>query len=74
MPKYDCCVCKEPFQFGPHVYAGRLIPGWFGLMICRECDHANHDGIVPDPHLVRRLESVGIKITLNENRWIVVPK
>jgi hypothetical protein len=75
MPEYDCCVCEEPFQFGPHVYAGRLIPGWHGLMICRKCDHANHDGIVPGtyPNLMPRREVLGVKISLNKNGCIVVP-
>lgn len=76
MPDYDCCVCETPFQFGPHVYAGRRIPGWDDLMICRECEHANHDGVVPGTHslLIARLESLGIKVVLNESGWIVVPK
>ena len=75
MPEYPCCVCEVPFQFGPHIYAGRKIPNWHGLMICHECDHANHDGVVPDthPHLIPRIESLGITVILNENGWIVVP-
>jgi hypothetical protein len=76
MPQYDCCLCEEPFQFGPHhVYAGRRIPGWRGLMICRGCDAANRDGVVPGtyPHLVSRLGSLDIAIVFNENGWIVLP-
>lgn len=76
MPEFDCCLCEKPFQFGPHVYAGRRIPGWGSLMICRACDGINHDGVVPGTHshLIPRLESLGIKPVLNESGLIVVPK
>ncbi len=74
MPKYDCCVCDEPFKFGPHVYEGRPIPGWQDLMICRECEKSNHDGVVSatHPHLMQRLKSLGIEVVLNKDGWIVL--
>jgi len=75
MPCYDCCICERPFKFGPHVYDGRPITRWCSLMICRECDCINHDGVVAEthPHLIPRLESLGIKFVLDENGLIIVP-
>lgn len=75
MPSYQCCVCERSFQFGPHVYAGRRIPGWHDSMICKECDRSNREGVVPDTHprLVQRLKALKVRIILNEEGWIMVP-
>jgi hypothetical protein len=74
MPEYDCCLCQSPFQFGPHDYRGRPIPAWPSLMACRTCERANHDGIVPRtyPHRLPLLASLGIKVSPNEQGWIVL--
>jgi hypothetical protein len=74
MPQYQCCVCEGFFQFGP-VYDGRPVRDWQKLMLCRSCEAANHDGIIPQthPHLIPRLESLGIKVILNQEGWIVIP-
>ena len=73
--EYDCCVCERQFQSSPHTYEGKLIPGWHGLMVCRRCDELNRDGVVPGthPHLVSRLESLGIKLKPNDRGWITLP-
>lgn len=70
-----CCICERPFEFGCNVYQGRTIPGWRGLMICRNCDKINHDGAVANasPHLITRLEGLGVQIILNDEGHIVVP-
>ena len=44
---YDCDLCTRPFQFGPHIYNGRPIPTWGGVMVCSQCERMNWDGIVP---------------------------
>ena len=73
MPQYECCVCEDLFQFGPHVYDGRKVHGWNGLMICRECERINHDGVVPNPQLISRIEATGAKVTFNAAGIIVIP-
>jgi hypothetical protein len=42
-------------------------------MICRECERVNHDGIVPDPQLVSRIEANGGNVTFNAAGMIVIP-
>jgi hypothetical protein len=50
-PKFfdKCFLCKQSFQFGPHLYDGRHIASW-GISICHSCDAANWDGVVPNSH------------------------
>ena len=71
---YECFLCKQSFQFGPHIYDGKRIPGW-DVMVCRGCYAANWDGIVPStyPHLIPYLESRGASVALNEKGWIPWP-
>jgi hypothetical protein len=75
MPDCKCCVCDKPFQFGPqHIYNGRPVQGWGGLMVCRQCEKDYHDGIVPAhyPHLVSRIKAAGGKVSFNEAGFIAV--
>lgn len=72
---YDCDLCRTPFQFGPHIYAGRPIPKWGKVMICSRCESSNWDGIVPQshPHFMALLEQRGVVVTLNESGWLDIP-
>lgn len=72
---YDCDLCRRPFQFGPHVYAGRPIPSWEKVMLCSGCEETNWDGIVPQSHpeFFQKLERLGVKITLNQDGWLPIP-
>lgn len=70
----DCFLCHRPFRFGPHVYDGRYVPA-LGIPICRSCEGANWDGIVPASHpdLIKHLEATGHEVRLNKNGWIDIP-
>ena len=70
----ECFLCKRPIQVGPHRYEGSRVPAW-DIMVCDICRRANWDGIVPSthPHLIRHLESRGIKIKLNAKGWLDIP-
>ena len=72
---YDCFLCERPFQFGPHLYRGRLVRAW-DIMVCDSCVRGNWDGVVPSmrPHLVPYLESKGVEGLFNEKGWINIPE
>lgn len=72
---YDCDLCRQPFQFGPHVYNGRPIPQWEKVMICSQCESGNWDGIVPQthPHFMKLLEERGVPVSLNIEGWLSIP-
>ena len=71
---YNCFLCNQPFQFGPHAYNGRPVRAW-DVMLCDRCLRANHDGIVLDEHprLAALLRERGITIELNEKGWLPIP-
>ena len=75
-PKFfeKCFLCKQSFQFGPHLYDGRHIASW-GISVCRSCDAANWDGVVPDSHpdLIEHLKQRGVRIQLNGKGWLPLP-
>ena len=75
-PKFfdKCSLCKQPFQFGPHRYDGRHIASW-GISVCRSCDAANWDGVVPEshPNLIEDLKQRGVRIQLNAKGWLPLP-
>lgn len=72
---YECFLCRSQFQFGPHAYRGKPINAW-DMVVCDTCYKANWDGIVPltYPHLIARLKSRGIGISLNRKGWIDWPQ
>lgn len=71
---YDCFLCSRPFQFGPHVYAGRSIKAW-DIIACDICTSSNWDGLVPQQHprLIAHLKERGVEIRLNEEGWLPIP-
>jgi len=73
---YDCFLCKRPFQFGPHIYQGKPVKAWGGIMVCESCLEGNRDGIVPGtyPHLTEHLKARGTPIAFNTKGWIEWPK
>lgn len=70
----DCFICRQQFQFGPHIGAGRWITPW-RLYLCRLCISSNHDGIVIECHkgLDRHLAEQGVEIRLNARGWLDIP-
>lgn len=70
-----CFLCRRRFQHGMHVYDGRPIHAWGGVMVCTTCCDANWDGVVPSsyPHLIQHLRSIGVEPNLNEEGFIVMP-
>lgn len=72
---YDCFLCRCNFQFGPHIYSGKPIRAWGGIMVCKTCLDANADGIVPTtyPHLEAHLKNLGVVSPTNEQGWISIP-
>jgi hypothetical protein len=71
---YECFLCSQPFQFGPHVYNGRHIPQW-DVQLCDRCLRGNWDGIVLEghPNLKRHLAEKGVEIRLNARGWLDIP-
>jgi hypothetical protein len=71
---YDCFLCERPFQFGPHIYNGEMIPTW-GVIVCQSCLRANEDGIVLEDHsrLKALLRDRGIIAELNAKGWLPLP-
>ena len=69
-----CFLCRFPFQFGPHVYAGQRISPW-AIMVCEPCVRGNWDGIVlaTHPDLAKHLRDKGIPIRLNVKGWLDWP-
>ena len=72
---YDCALCKNPFQFGPHVYRGQPVKAW-SIMLCTSCIKDNRDGIVglAHPDLVRYIEGLGIALKHYPNGNIAWPE
>lgn len=70
---YDCFICERAFQFGPHVYDGKPVQAWGGVMICRRCRDSNWDGIVPRPELTKKFQEKGIAVEYNAKGWIPIP-
>jgi hypothetical protein len=74
-PHFEICVnCDRPFRFGSHVYAGRVVHGWAGAMICNPCQTGNRKGLVPTAELKRRLTARAIDIDYDEDGFIVIPR
>ena len=72
---YDCDLCGQSFQFGPHIYRGRPIPSWSKVMICSMCEDSNWDGIVPQSHprFMALLAEQGVTFQLNDDGWLTIP-
>jgi hypothetical protein len=76
MPKpkfmYNCGLCGTEFQFGPGVYAGKLI-SCYQLTVCLGCWDGNWDGAGPsaEGRLLAHLKQKGIPIPpRNEQGWL----
>ena len=59
----SCEICAESFQFGPHVYDGRVIES-YKLTVCNGCFDANWDGWGRhhEERLLSHLKAHGIEI------------
>jgi hypothetical protein len=70
----ECFLCQRHFRHGPHAYDGRYVQP-LGITICRTCESANWDGIVPacHPRLLAHMKANGIKVRLNKKGWIDIP-
>jgi hypothetical protein len=71
-----CGVCSREFDFSRGRYDGRPVKAWKGMMVCDTCIKCNHDGIVPRtyPHLIPKLEMMGIEVTLNDRGFLNIPE
>ena len=71
----DCFLCGQPFQYGPHRYAGRPIGLW-QILICEGCDKMNWNGLVTERHpkLMQRLAELGVPVELNAKGWLPLPR
>jgi hypothetical protein len=69
---YCCEVCGQQFQFGPHVYNGRLIRT-YQIMVCNGCYAGNWDGWAPhfEATVTRKLTEQGLPIPArNAKGWL----
>lgn len=41
---FDCDVCGNSYQYGPHRYEGHKLHRYGGVMACDTCWQGNHDG------------------------------
>jgi hypothetical protein len=71
--RYQCFVCDRTFQYGPHLYEGRVVQGWDRKMICNRCEDSNWDGIVPSEGLIGKFRKEGIKEEYNAQGGIIIP-
>ena len=72
IPTCECLLCRRHFKFGFHKYEGRPVPQ-LAMNVCRSCEAANWDGIVPDERIKAHLKENGIAVSLNKNGWIDIP-
>jgi hypothetical protein len=69
-----CFLCKQPFPFGPKVYAGKHVHQW-DEHICNSCLATNWDGVVPEawPHVMPALVAKGVELKRDSRGWIEIP-
>jgi hypothetical protein len=68
---FDCDLCGQPYQHGPHRYEGSK---WhrYDMMVCENCHESNRDGIGPmlEPKFEALLKTKGISLpTRNSTGW-----
>jgi ribosome-binding protein aMBF1 (putative translation factor) len=69
---FPCDICGQPFQFGRHIYNGKVIHT-YELTVCRTCYDSNHDGWAPhyEQKILKHLKEKGIKVPeRNESGWL----
>ena len=67
----QCFLCKNYFQFGPHVYDGKPLKK-YRIDVCNNCLSANWDGLAPhyEKKFLKHLEENGLSVPLrNEKGW-----
>ena len=67
-----CFCCGTEFQFGPHIYDGKHIPG-YGITVCRACYEGNWDGWAPhyEVLVLAHLKNKGIEPPArNSKGWL----
>jgi len=67
-----CTLCNGKFRFGRGIYDGRRVAKW-SISVCRTCEIANQDGVVPSDRLVEHLNAQGVEVTYNDRGWIDLP-
>jgi len=72
--RQTCFICGRRFQFSQHTYDGRRISRW-DIMICRQCDNGNQDGLNPQGNekLLEHLKERKTEIKFTSNGFIVIP-
>src|SRR5579872_2058744 len=74
--EYECCVCEQEFQVPASVLEARRVPEWCGLSICKHCERTSRNGMeLQDyPRLLRNLQTLRIKVVIDENGRIPAPE
>jgi hypothetical protein len=70
---FDCALCRNQFQHGPHRYEGHKLQLYGGAFACDSCWTANHDGWAPhiEPKLLDLLKSAGLRAPPRNSRgWL----
>lgn len=67
---FECDVCEQPYQHGPHRYEGHKLHRYGGIMACDCCWRANHDGWNPllEPILMAYLKRFGVPVPERNER------
>lgn len=74
--QYPCVICGQSFAYGPHRYDGRPVKSWKDVMVCKRCEAANWDGLVPRSGWLHRLNEAGVdteNLSKNDKGWIPIP-
>ena len=69
-----CFLCTRRFQYGPRVYAGRLIKPWH-IVVCLPCIGKNSGGLSPNhyPRLMEHFRAARINFQSNIEGSLAIP-
>ena len=70
---FDCAVCGNPYQHGPHRYDGHKLELYGGVFCCDACWRANWDGWGPhsEPTILAILLANGLPVPpRNKKGWL----
>lgn len=68
-----CVCCGQDFQFGPHLYDGKVARLYGNAAVCLTCWDANWDGWSPsvEPQFLKILEDKGLPVPArNAQGWL----
>lgn len=61
---FDCDICQQRYEQGPHRYEGHKLHRYGGIIACDMYWKSNHDGWTPhlEPILLAHLERAGLPV------------